>query len=147
MLRDQTLPLPLFPERQPAVEERRAGSVPCTDCGWWTRCGGPAQERPDAKEPELWGCFGACDLGCRTETCDWTCPNNPALWLRRWAEVGGIDAATQLFGPLRAVDATQLPLYVPVIGHGKRRERPACATTVALSLYAVSRARAAADKV
>ena len=72
---------------------------------------------------------------CRTGGCDWTCPNNRALWLQRWSEVGGIHHVA--VAPLRPVSPTHLPLYLPVIRHGKRRRRPLNAQTVALSLYEV----------
>ena len=106
----------------------------CGGCGWRERCGGPP-EIPGADQHELWGCFARCATDCRTGGCDWTCPNNRELWLRRWSEVGGIHHVN--VAALQAVEPGQLPSYLPVIRHGKRRHRPLNAQAAALSLYEV----------
>lgn len=56
-----------------------------------------------------------------------------------------MGASEQFCEALRTVGATDLLLYVPVIGHGKRRVRPACAEVVALSLYEVVGGRRGGD--
>ena len=111
-----------------------ADPAACRSCSWYERCGGLAQT-PGSEQQGLWGCFEACTTECQNGECDWTCPHNRALWLRRWSEVGGIHQAT--VAPLHAVAPAQLPLYLPVVRHGKRRRRPLNAQTVALSLYEV----------
>ncbi len=75
-------------------------------------CGNPFAD-------SLWGLQTPCETTCRAAQCDWTCPNKPAQFVYRWREVGGWPPNPP--GPIRHPAAAELPLYVPVIQHGKWR--------------------------
>lgn len=64
------------------------------------------------------GCMTDCKVSCNEDTCDWTCPRQPARFAQRWGEVGGWPPPPprQLCGP--RLDA--LPSYVPQLQHASR---------------------------
>jgi hypothetical protein len=103
----------------------------CARCIHASKCG-------DEHWDSFFGCFDRCWRICPNEGCQWTCPNNPALWHGRWAEVDGLlEEPIPYFLPL---SGSELPLYLPMIRPGAPRKRPLGAVAVALSLYEVLRA-------
>lgn len=84
----------------------------CPSCAYLKSCGGLEQQ-------SLFGCFDACG-SCRAggKTCDYTCPSKPGF-LRDFVEIGG-------FQPQQRRDlpgvSQNLPVYVPLIRHGYRRD-------------------------
>jgi len=96
----------------------------CGACSLLRECGGVDAQR------SLWGCFMDCQIPGRCEENNWTCPCRRDTFVRRWREVGGLPfrPSTQLLPMAHA----ELPLYVPMIQHGKSRIRPFDIDAVAL---------------
>jgi hypothetical protein len=89
----------------------------CAACAHQDACGGLDGQQ------EFWGCFGGCEAACGAANgkCDWTCPNHPEVFVRRWREVGGWPPRLTASG-LRAYEGRpHLPPYLPAIYHGHRR--------------------------
>ena len=99
----------------------------CTICPDRKTCGGLQVER------DLYDCL---DLCCGTaDKCDAVCPNKPREFAERVKEVRGfqldnVPRAPLLTGPI-------LPLAVPILYHGRRRNVPFAPPAVCLSLYGV----------
>jgi len=105
--------------------------VGCPKCVYRRECGGLDEQQ------QIWGCFPICN-NCDPDQCDWTCPNNPAVFQRRWQEVGGLNQGPP--GPLRPVPRTvRLPDYVPEILHGSSRQGGFSAPVVAIPMHRLLR--------
>ena len=87
----------------------------CNECGLLDICGGWDDKRRNE------GCFQKC-ADCFSESCDYTCPVNPTLFVKSAEEVGGLGT---LPDRLRAVgeSGANLPGYIPQIEHGAKRHR------------------------
>jgi hypothetical protein len=84
----------------------------CPSCAYLKACGGLEQQ-------SLFGCFDACG-SCRSggKKCDYTCPSKPGF-LRDFVEIGGFQP--QQRRELPGVSEA-LPVYVPLIRHGYKRQ-------------------------
>lgn len=108
----------------PVLQTASLPAVSCARCAFLPECGG-------LERPEFFGCFGACGSGCSVESpCDWTCPRRPDF-VHRVREVGGLGRPAGFVQPISASD---LPLYVPMVRHGSKREYCLPTKVVALSI-------------
>jgi hypothetical protein len=101
----------------------------CEECAILDICGG----WDDARREK--GCFQKC-ADCFRESCDYTCPANPALFAKSVDEVGGLGRLPdrlQLSGELK------LPGYIPQIYHGSKRSRVLKEAVVSLPLHHLCR--------
>jgi Domain of unknown function (DUF4417) len=119
----------------PSPERALPPPAPCGKCAFLRTCGG-------LRQTEILGCFEACYVDCRHDhaSCDLTCPYHPAF-VDRLREVGGLDRPVGSIAPIAAAD---LPLYVPMIRHGSRRELCLTTKNVAVSIrevFSLSRRR------
>jgi hypothetical protein len=103
--------------------------VGCQQCVYRRECGGLDEQQ------QMFGCFESC-ANCDPDRCDWACPNNPAVFQRRWLEVGGLNQGPP--GPLLPIPkAVQLPDYIPVIQHGYSRRGGFSAPVIAVPMHSV----------
>lgn len=103
----------------------------CSQCGFIDQCGGLEQYT-------VWGCFEFCATNCsRSPTaCDWVCPKKSDFLNRyREAEIG--TPARMALG----MSGDGLPLYVPGIRDGSRREYCVDEPVVAVRLENLLRGR------
>lgn len=105
--------------------------VACRKCHLFPSCGGPADDLF-----QLIGCVSNCDR-CIERGCDYTCPNNQELYLRRRADVDGLEDFS--IPTTLSPDSTGLPQYLPLIYHGYSRAIPLNCDFVALPLFRVLR--------
>ena len=119
----------------PLIESASAsGSTGCQGCRYHAECGGLTEQN------SFWGCFTNCETLCCQEECDWTCPKRSNVFVNRWREVGGWPPRPA--GMLETLPTEELPPYIPVIQHGRRREAPLEWPVVALPTFrAVRRLR------
>jgi hypothetical protein len=105
--------------------------VGCEACAYHGPCGGLDGQQ------ELWGCFGGCgvDCGAADGECDWTCPNHPQVFVRRWREVGGWPPRLTTRGLRPYEGRPQLPPYMPSIYHGRRRHGALSTSDVVVPTY------------
>lgn len=103
-------------------------SPACKPCVFFEQCGGLQNSRP------LLNCFD--QFCCGHGKCDFVCPNKPADFRRRMAEIGGLrfDDIPELRQKLLA-----LPKYIPMIHHPYRRVGALRASHVALDPYKILR--------
>ncbi len=85
----------------------------CNECAYHNICGGWDDER--FKE----GCFQKC-ADCFSETCDYTCPVNPTLFVKSVEEVGGLGRLPNRLSSI-GIGEANLPSYIPQIDHGASR--------------------------
>jgi hypothetical protein len=96
----------------------------CGECTFLPDCGGLEQLK-------IFGCFGSCGTTCTAgASCDWTCPMR-ANFVDRFREIGGLG---RKIGALRPISANALPLYVPMVRHGSKRNYCLTTKVVALSI-------------
>lgn len=88
----------------------------CSECCIYDVCGGWDDIRRER------GCFQRCEK-CFSEPCDYTCPANPALFVKSVDEVRGLGTL-----PDRVLSNKQdlfgLPAYIPQIEHRGKRNSP-----------------------
>lgn len=97
--------------------------VGCHECAWRESCGGRGGQQ------NLFGCFFACQ---QTEFCvGVACPCQGDAFLKLVGDVGGLDnrSWSPLLGP-----KLDLPRYLPIIRHGKKRTRAFDRATVGISI-------------
>lgn len=85
----------------------------CDRCAWRSDCGG----RPDGQQ-SLFGCFEPCQTPGQCEGL--ACPCQGDRFIRLLRDVGGLGSRP--WKPIRGPEL-ELPLYVPLLRHGKKRER------------------------
>lgn len=85
----------------------------CYRCAWHSICGG----RPDGQQ-SVFGCFEPCQTPGKCKGL--ACPCQGDRFLKLIGDVGGLDSRP--WGPIHGPDL-ELPLYVPILRHGKKRER------------------------
>jgi hypothetical protein len=112
----------------PSINLREITTSGCSTCCWAEVCGGRHIHVAD-----LFGCFDRCHAACSAAKCDLTCPNNPDVFWRRTAEVGGLETFPHREFPPLGGDL--LPSYLPMIRPGIIRKRRMQSSFVALTLY------------
>lgn len=96
----------------------------CGRCAWRSACGG----RPDGQQ-SLFGCFDPCQT---SDLCEGlACPCQGDRFIKLLRDVGGLDSRP--WKPIRGPEL-ELPLYVPILRHGKKRERPFDRPVVGISI-------------
>lgn len=105
--------------------------IGCARCGLLRECGGLDGQHL------IWGCFThSCTSGA-CEQNDWTCPCRRDVFVDRWREVGGFPFKQKR--ALRPVVGAALPLYIPLLQHASRRNRPLGVDVAALPTALVTR--------
>lgn len=81
-----------------------------SNCMWKPICGGLDQNA-------LQGCFQYCANKCQTEYCDWVCPQKRDF-LTRWRDCG----AGRMPDKVLSHSGDSLPIYIPTLRDGRRRD-------------------------
>lgn len=110
---------------------RAVAPTGCQRCGLREACGGL-----DNLEA-AWGCMTQCGTHCATTNseCDYTCPRHMEDFVNRWWEVGGWPPKNMKQLPPQPM--LDLPLYVPKIHHGHRRDIRLTMPMVAIPTFEV----------
>ncbi|HZT43187.1 MAG TPA: DUF4417 domain-containing protein [Chthonomonadaceae bacterium] len=116
------------PKNMPLVARGDTLALGCLNCAFLGNCGGLY-----VKEA-VWDCFSNCGPDCSNGKCDYTCPCK-SDFISKCNEVGGLTVT--LKRKLLAPSIDNMPAYIPMIYHGKRRKMPLESPMVALSLYNV----------
>lgn len=98
-------------------------AVGCRNCAWREPCGGRGGQQ------NLFGCFYACH---QPGFCvGLACPCQGDAYLKLVGDIGGLDARRwrPLLGP-----TLELPRYVPIVRHGKKRKHAFDRATVGISI-------------
>lgn len=109
----------------PQISGVALGCWTCIDRG---SCGGAH------KSASFFDCKDYCRCADKS-TCDLVCRGNPAAFVERLREVGGLDLMSSPRAPKNAIDP--LPSMVPLIEHRSARDGKLTFPIVAVSLYAL----------
>jgi hypothetical protein len=101
-------------------------ALACSLCALYESCGGLRGTEA------VWDCFEPCHETCTRDRCDWVCPFKPDYW-ERALEIGGFRESSHF--SLRPLLDRSLPLYVPQVIHGKRRNGPLPTRIVAVPTF------------
>lgn len=102
------------------------GSLGCLNCVDRTICGGAH------KEASFYDCNDYCRCSDKA-SCDLVCRGNPAMYVERVREVGGLNLMDAMRAPKNEVSA--LPSMIPLIEHNSARRGTLNFPIVAVSLY------------
>ena len=102
------------------------GSLGCQNCVDRGICGGAH------KGASFYNCNDYCRCSNKA-TCDLVCRGNPAIYVERLREVGGLNLMDAPRAP--EIDVATLPSMVPLIEHNSARRGPLNFPIVAIPLY------------
>jgi len=102
----------------------------------WQKCAFCSPEICPVQK-SCWGCNSKCRITCNPKTCQWTCPEKPQEFFRRWTEVGGYDTPPTPY--LLPPTSLELPNYIPLIQHFYSFKNPLQISVAAVNTFDILR--------